>query len=323
MNNNISNDKIIDKQKYLFVSGPPRSGTTLLELILSSHSMITITPETTFIQDFFRKKINPHKAMAKEDFEFLKDLMKNDKKLNGWPNFSLDDFFKYYDDKKNIISFHNLLKELFLYFSKCVNGGTKYIGNKKGLYAGIDAIYTKEIFPNAKFIYIFRDPRDVTRSNLKKTPEKTHYEIIQTINSRYEFVLKMLNLYPTDVLIIQYEKLLHNPKLICENICNFLNLPYENEMLNYYKTNKNGSRIISGKLNIHTNTQSPLNPNLIGQWKKDNILSKKNIKDIEFYCKKLMKDFNYKIEYLNFFDVLILKLKTIKLTLNKYIKKND
>ena len=52
------NRTLIDKP--LFVVGFPRSGTTLLNLIMSSHSSIELKNNDDLLMEFYRKRINPN-----------------------------------------------------------------------------------------------------------------------------------------------------------------------------------------------------------------------------------------------------------------------
>jgi hypothetical protein len=291
MNQIINTSKI----KNIFVSGPPRSGTTLLELVLSAHSMITITPETRFIQQLFDRRISPDNKLGKNEIESTIQMMKEDIKLNSWPKFSLDVFLKQYPMSQEV-SVAEILNNLFEYYAKKMSGGTEYLGNKKGLYAGGYGPYTKTIFPNAKFVYIVRDPRDVIRSVLTNFSEQSLKKAAITYINRCHNILKMMKGYPSDTLIVRYEDLVSDPERVCRRICDFLNVPFDEQMLTFYELNLNGAALISLSKKMHINTTTPFNPDLIGQWMKKDFFTTKDIETIEALTYNYMKRFGYKFE---------------------------
>ena len=119
----------------IFVVGCHRSGTTLFRLILDSHPAISCGPET----------------------RFLADLEKITDDAN-WPRMGLYGFPKSY--------WHERVAELFNDFQSryAVRRGKTRWADKTPLYAGhLD--YLNTLFPDALFINIVRDGRDVARSH--------------------------------------------------------------------------------------------------------------------------------------------------------------
>jgi hypothetical protein len=147
----IINDNII------FVVGMPRSGTTLLNYILHAHSEITITPETHFFDKFFNKYKNLNSFTIKESKTILNSYLNSE-------DIDILDFT--IQDKNEIIKeaiqsnfipkkiFYNILKK---YSQK---SDSRIIGEKTPIH--LEYVPTlNEWFPNAKFLIIYRDPRDV------------------------------------------------------------------------------------------------------------------------------------------------------------------
>ncbi len=277
---------------HLFVSGPARSGTTLLELVLSSHPSITITPETSTIDILIKKNSYWNKKIKNEGIDVLFELLKTDQKLNNWPDFKLKDFIEWIDNKENL-TVKEFLDRLFYYFAFFRDRGIEYLGNKKGFYATKYGTVTKKLFPDTKFIFIVRDPRDVVRSQLLSFSWSDFNSAVSTCTTRSFYIEKMCRKYPSDCLVIRYEDLVKTPTRVCECICDFLDLGFNRSMLEFYKYNKNGKGLVSHKRNIHKNTINPFNPDLIGQWEKMNHLTLKQLEDIEIINKKYMKRYNY------------------------------
>ena len=288
---------------HLFVAGPSRSGTTLLELVLSSHPAITITPETYFIQTAYAKNFPTHRPLSEKQWQFILQQMMIDKKLSTWPNFSPQKFIQKISTRSPM-KFSDLLDNLFIEFAKLRSGGTTYIGNKRGIYATHGG-YTKQLFPDAKFIYIFRDPRDAVTSMVKNLRNHTLWIAINEYRRVFTGAVKMKSLYPDDVFIVKYEDLVIDPKRTCNDLCAFLKIHFDDRMLYYYEYNKNGQALLGITKRIHQNTLKPFDPSLIAKWKKNNI-GKKTLLMIEGCLNNSMDVLSYRLsnEH-NFFDRLI------------------
>ena len=120
-------------------------------------------------------------------------------------------------------------------------------------------------------------------------------------------------LYPKEVFILKYEELVLNPKKTCEEICQFLNIKFDEKMLYFYKFNKNGKALLSVTKKIHQNTLKPFDPSLIEKWKKNNI-DKKFLNMIEVCTKECMDYFSYKLTIQSAF------IKNLIIWLNFYFK---
>ena len=287
-----TNNLSLPGKGHLFVSGPARSGTTLLELVLSSHPSITITPEASTVDILIKKKNYWNKKIKNEGIDVVFKLMRTDQKLNNWPDFKLNDFIKWIDKKENL-SAKEFLDKLFFYFAFFRDRGTKYLGNKKGLYATKYGTRTKRLFPDAKFIFIVRDPRDVVRSQMLSFSWANFSSAVTTCTTRSFYIEKIKRKYPSDSLVIRYEDLVMTPEKVCQGMCDFLDLDFNPDMLKFYEYNKNGKGLISHKRNIHKHTTNPFNPDLIGQWEKTNFFTLTQLADIEIINKKYMKNYNY------------------------------
>ncbi|MFX0195101.1 MAG: sulfotransferase [Candidatus Hodarchaeota archaeon] len=283
------------KCRHVFVSGPPRSGTTLLQLILSAHPLITITPETIFIQKLFERKFLPNKELNQDETAFVMHLMRSDVKLNSWPAFDLHDFLKANSINQGM-TVGQILDSLFVKYAEKICGGSQIVGNKKGLYASGYGPYTKIIFPDAKFLYIVRDPRDVSRSILENLSKRSLNEAAASCVNRDRHMAKMMGIFPDDVLVLRFEDLVSEPETVCRKMCYFLGVPFDERMLSFYRMNLDGARLIGVSKSIHRNTATPLNPDLIGQWKRNSYFSAKELQKIEGITRDYMKRYGYKPE---------------------------
>ena len=95
-----------------------------------------------------------------------------------------------------------------------------------------------EMWPNAQFIDVMRDGRDVFASQ-KNTgsfaPEATALAKAW-VNTHKKFI-KLSITHPNQVMIVRYEDLTHMPEKYAKDICTFLDVPHRPEMLEFHKMN--------------------------------------------------------------------------------------
>ena len=273
---------------HLFLSGVMgRSGTTLLELMLNMHPDICISPENTCFEYLFRKlKQNNHQHYDKE---IIKDLLINDKKLNSWPNYNLD--LDYLLNVKDGIT--NLIMKIMISYSNSQNKTPLYFGNKKGFYGRGLGETVKKYFPAAKFIFIYRDPRDIINSSIKSFKNSTFNWAVSEICIRHTYIKFLKEKYINDVFILKYEDLVLKTEPELKKICEFLELKYDNNMQNYHRNNKFGENLIGSTSHIHENSKKPLNKDLVFKWKKTNELSNKQMRLVNYFCKEINKSKKY------------------------------
>ncbi len=282
-------------KQHLFVSGPPRSGTTLLRLILSAHPGIHITPETRCIDAMLWRGIPLRGVLTDLQLESALRCIDDDDKLADWPGFSRSRFRESLATKSST-TFASLLNRLFEFRENDAKGDIHdVVGNKKGTYAEGFAPHMKALFREAKFVFIVRDPRDCVRSIMKNLEAGSLWRACAFPARRGYHIARAVTLYPNDVHVLRYEDLLLHPESTATSLCQFLGLSYNAQMLEFYKSNEGGAQLLHQTQGIHGNTQGPLNPALIGQW-KDGVLSNAAIRVVETTCSSFMDTYGYQRE---------------------------
>jgi len=113
-------------------------------------------------------------------------------------------------------------------------------------------------FPNAFFIHLYRDGRDVAVSfNKTLIGEKHFYYIAQQWKEEQKRALEFLDTYPVDQQYsIQYEELIDSPTHILQELCGLLRIPYRPTMLTYYHSTASKHTAASG--NMWANVAQPI-----------------------------------------------------------------
>lgn len=147
-------------------------------------------------------------------------------------------------------------------------------------------------FPDAKFVFQVRDPRDVVLS-MKKSP--LHGGIIDAINVWRNDQSASLEAFYTltsqKIFVQRYEDLLENSEDVLKHLCSFLEIPFEDQMLEFYQTPQSKQ---SASLSIAWgNLQKPLLKDNYGKF-KDGLITVE-ILLIEHQLRDLMQQFGYKV----------------------------
>ena len=240
---------IEEKINSFFILGNPRSGTTLLRLMLDSHPYIVVPPECAFIIWFYEKYKSWSLLNYSSDkiHEFISDL-KTARKIDNW---HLDyDLLINYIESICPSSYAELINAIYTFFSISNEKKIKIWGDKNNYY-----IYfikeIVEIFPDTKFIHIIRDGRDVACSYLELNKKKVSSDYAPKLSNNIVKIAKewkrnneqilddFENILSKDKYItVKFENLIENTEDTLGRICNLLSVPFDERMLKYYRISK-------------------------------------------------------------------------------------
>ncbi|WP_298900420.1 sulfotransferase [uncultured Psychroserpens sp.] len=243
----------------VFIIGSPRSGTSLFRMMMSSHSSIVVPPECGFIQWWYEdyKDWNIENTQSIKDVQSYISNLKTSKKIETWnlDYLALETLIKtkqpksYQELTSLVIHQYGIQKE---------KGASMVLGDKNNYY--IDHLdLLNHIYPNAKYLIIVRDSRDVVCSCLKvnslATDSKYKPKFPETIKDisldwlhKNETILSFLeSISPSNYALIRYEDLLNEPQIELQKCTEVLNLQFEDQMLDYYKNKMEPSALLDWK----------------------------------------------------------------------------
>jgi hypothetical protein len=285
-----------------FILANPRSGSSLLRIICESHPNITVPPESGFLEWWYQKYCNWSLDDSKnpEKIEdFYRDFITS-KKIETYNFNSL--IFKRLIKEKEPKNYSELCSLIYITYGIQNNKKIKCWGDKNNYYIHKTKLL-KELYPNAKFIHLVRDGRDVATSYkaIKNIKTNSQYapklsdniqEIAQEWNDNNIKITKFLKTILNDnVLFLKYEDIVSNLEQACNKISRFLNVPFHNDMLEYYKLNKKRQIEPKETLDWKTKTLEKPDDSNIGKYKT--ILSPKEIKQFNTIAKQSLRAFNY------------------------------
>ena len=249
-------------ENLVFLIGFPRSGTTLLDSILRSHSEITVLEE------------KPYLLNLRHDF-----FKQNDNNLSSLLNITQD-----IRDKIRNEYFKKIFSQI---------GKNKRIIIDKFPLTIIELGFVKCIFPNAKIILAMRHPCDVVTScffsSFKINDAMVNFLSWSSTIQFYNKVFDLFEFYSNEMnlnfLTIKYEDLIINFKNNVQKMTKYIGLEYESNMENFYITAKNRSRISTPS---YTQVINPLYTTSINRWK-----NYPNTNETQKKLNKWIKKFNY------------------------------
>ena len=206
--------------KPVFIFSLPRSGSTLLQRILASHTEICSTAEPWVLLPYIyaRKKegllseyshFDGYKALN----EFIEKLPRADK------------------------DFNSLFRQFIggLYEEQCVNNEIYFVDKTPRYYLIIPEIF--EIFPDAKFIFLFRNPAHVFASIISTFGNdrlnRLHRNMID-IQIGPKALARGYQLIGENSYKLRYEDLVTDPERYVKEVFDYLGVRHEPGVLNMF-----------------------------------------------------------------------------------------
>ena len=254
-----------ERSDPIFMIGFPRSGTTLLDTILRSHPSIEVIEEKPIVLNL----INSLHELQNGDLEGLKKIRKNE------------------IQKIRKVYFDSLESEI-----KNIDNSKIYIDKFP-----LNIIYVGEIFrifPKAKFIISLRHPCDCVLSCFMQTfrinNAMANFLNLEDSAKLYDLVMKLwiqyTSIFPINYHEVRYENLVENLETTVKPLLKFLELPWHDSVLEFYKTAKKGPQI---KTPSYDQVIKPIYSEASGRWK----MYKKQTTNIYPILEPWIKKFNY------------------------------
>ncbi|MDM8563416.1 sulfotransferase, partial [Candidatus Marithioploca araucensis] len=212
----------------IFLVDAERSGTTLLRLMLDHHPKIAFNYEFEFAVDQIDATGNfPDLSTYYEYLAYHRIFLETDFKIDENLNYPdlVNSFLLQKRDNKPIVGatvhhkFHHLTR----------------------------------IWPQAKFIHLLRDGRDVARSNILMGWAGNMFAGVDFwITAEHLWQKLSSQLAPHQQMTIRYEELIQNPEEKLTQICHFIGVPFDKTMFDYAKTS----------------TYSLPDPKIVERWRK-------------------------------------------------------
>ncbi|MDB4157833.1 sulfotransferase [Candidatus Pelagibacter sp.] len=209
-------------KKIIFICGMPRSGTTLVEQIISSHKNVCGAGELIYLSQSIQRSLFD-KDLKLDKEKIIKNLEITPNNIEGFYNQQLD--------------YH---KSSLEYVTDKAPQNFKWIG------------IMKLFFPNCKVVHCVRNPKDNCLSLYKNNfPSNTMNWSFdeEDIGQYYSGYKNLMNFWkikmPDFIYDLNYESLVKNQKKEIKNLINFCELNWDSNCLEFYKKNKTPIKTVS------------------------------------------------------------------------------
>lgn len=268
----------IDENKLIFLISQPRSGSSLLQQLLLNSNQIESTPEPwimlnliyTYKDSNITSEYNPNYAFI----NFINFLEKNQNGLK-----------KFKEDIKSLA--------LSLYFNQ-INDGCFFLDKTPRYYHIIEELH--ELFPNAKFIYLVRNPLNVFASMLNYNFNGDYIKFLSSgdrIDDLFLAQKKIQNalVKNSNNILIKYEDIIEKPETVLSEIFKYLEIEMPENCVNYNISGefKNSSSIDTKSLHFHHLPSKKY----ANSWKKSIATTQQKILAVDYLIKLKKLNNNY------------------------------
>lgn len=209
------------EKKLIFVIGSPRSGSTLLQRMLGSHSEIFTCPEPHIMTPLAH--LGYYHTVEKAPYDHLRGVEAIRDFVDRLPSGEIDylDACRAYTD--------------VLYSKRLQDSGKSFFLDKTPAYALI-LNFVAKVYPRAKYVVLTRHPVAVF-SSFANSFFEGDYQAANDFNpilNRYvPAIARFLSEKPVPLIHLHYENLVQTPQEEMNKVLNFLDLPFEESVVEY------------------------------------------------------------------------------------------
>jgi len=234
------------------LAGALRSGTTLFRLMLGGHSQLKPHDEHDFLTDVLN--VDGTEPSPQELAERLKT--------------------------HRVFQSHNIFLERGSNYESLLTrtltplrrGGTMPVVS---LHRNFERVWP--YFSDARYIHLVRDPRDVALSSVNMGWNgNAHRGVDHWVKTEQSWQALSRVLRPDQQLTVHYEAMVQSPETVLREICDFLDIPYESEMLTSYTS---------------TSTYKAIDPGRQQRWRTE--MSESDLARFEGKIEQPMRDAGY------------------------------
>jgi sulfotransferase family protein len=277
---------------YVFIVGCTRSGTTLLRRIVDAHPDIAITRETHWITKLLEGDggFSPDAPVTPE----LLARLRGNRKFTrmGVDQSELDRLVA----REEPVSYAELVTRIFDLYGE--GQGKRLVGDKVPTYVR-DVPLLHRLWPQARFVHLIRDGRDVSSSLLSWGRDERLAKLFAATWERDRLSSTALywdqlvrlgreagaRLGPDLYYELRYEALVADPDEECSKLCAFLGVPLDERMLRFHEGHARDDPGLSAK-----KAWRPITPGL-RSWRTE--MNRDELERFEAAAGDLLDDLGY------------------------------
>ena len=287
---------------FFFILGRTRSGTTLLRNLFDAHPHVAIPTEIPFIPTTYRKF---GRIKIWED-SHIRDYIHCISKFDKFKNLriekeQLEKILISARNQKADFNYTDVVKTLaYHYPSAFEKHDVTLLGDKSPAYSMFPQTLYR-IFPDAKYVVIVRDYRDVVAS-VKQIDFELPFTAKICINWRIsqKRILRFYQEHPQQVMLLKYEDFVASPETQLKEICAFLQVKFFPEVMDTF----NQPKAMAQEFNTtffnkhHASLKKPINTDRIELWRQR--LKPIEVRIADFFVGKYAELSGYRREHTSF-----------------------
>ena len=275
----------------IFIVGTERSGSNLLRLLLDSHSRISI-PHPPHIMRYFAPleagygDLSDRRNLQRLTQDVLRLI---ERQIHPWESLPDPDLIVSSAKPKDLFGIFVAIYD----WHQQESGKARWGCKSTFMIHHVDRILDR--FPDAKFIWLIRDPRDVAASSRESVFNPCHpYLTAKLWCEQQRIGLEQEERLPkTNWIRLYYEDLTAEPEQKLQELCEFLEEDFESDMLRYWE--KPAAKLSASLSQSWANTASPVLRNRAGNYRKK--LSETDIRLVEEAAGETMSQLGYRLDF--------------------------
>lgn len=277
--------------RYFFITGTGRSGTTLLQSMISRGKGVFIPQETHFMSLLWQHRKRLGSLQSDQGWEAAKTAIARRSEVADIP-FDKDRFDELAEDGPR-----HYATLLSAWLSVAAEAATEpgqpmptVVGEKSPAHTTF-VLELLAMMPGSSVVHIVRDPRDVAVSqreawNAPAMSVAYRWMLDQKLEEDFEALVS-----PERFVTVRYEDLVTDPETHIRRVCDVLPVDFRPEMLEPHKRKHRG---YSEHETHKRRTLEPITHSRIGRYRKE--LSPTTIAAIERTCRRHMERLGYELE---------------------------
>lgn len=248
----------------IFVMGCPRSGTTMLQLMLHSHPRLATPNETKFMRPAYTRRLQFGDLREPENRRRFGEWLVNGKH-HKFKELRLDKAQTVEEIVAAPPTLGSLLAAVFRSYARSCE--KERWGDKRPSYFQ-HVGELQRLFPDAQFVHLIRDGRDAVGS-LKEMPwfQGDFFSAVsiwrEAIDSGRRYAKE---LGPDTYYELQYENLCVDPESELRGLCGFLGEEYDPAMTEHHRLAQ--ETVPAGTRQWHARTHNQVDAQRVGSWHK-------------------------------------------------------
>jgi hypothetical protein len=270
----------------VFIVGTERSGSNLLRLILDSHPSIVV-PHPPHVMRYFTPLLPLYGDLA--DNGRFAALVRDVRSLveahiHPWPWIPSEEELLRRSPRHDLISVYRALHDAV----RDRAGKPRWGCKSTFMVDHLDGVVAE--WPEARIIWLYRDPRDVAASSRESVFSTFHPSRTAALWSAQQRAgLEGERRYPANTLRLVYERLVAAPEPEMRRVCDFLGESFHPPMLEWFRGDE--AKQSASLSESWANTAAPMRTERIERWRKQ--LSPDDIYAVESIAAETMAELGY------------------------------